>query len=134
MLISRVIKNIAKHKKKIKLGVSTAHIYVQASFNNTLISLADINGNILTWCTAGKLGFGGARKATPHAATQVMLNIIDKMKDLAVQEVIVKTNGVGTGREAALRALASSPVNIKTIIDLTPMPHNGPRPKKARRV
>ena len=129
-----MVKSIVKHKKKLKTGISTAIIYLQASFNNTLIYLSDINGNILTWCSSGKLGFGGARKATPHAATQVMLNIIEKMKDIGVQEVTVKTNGVGTGREAALRALASSPVNIKTIVDLTPMPHNGPRPKKARRV
>lgn len=127
-------KTIVKHKKKIKIGISVAYIYIQASFNNTLIYLSDNTGNIIAWCSSGKLGFGGARKATPHAATQVMLNIIDKMKDIGVQEVHIKTNGVGTGREAALRALASSPVNIKTITDLTPMPHNGPRPKKPRRV
>lgn len=123
-----------KTKKSIKKKVTSCTVYIQASFNNTLVTLTDQSGNVLTWSSAGKLNFSGARKATPHAATLVMQSIIEKIKSVGVSEVEVKTNGVGVGRDGALRALASSPVSIQSISDITPLAHNGPRPPKPRRV
>lgn len=123
-----------KIKKKIKLGITSGNIYIQASFNNTHITLTDNSGNILFWSSAGKLGFSGTRKSTPHAATQVMQSVIEKIKEIGIPEIGVLVNGVGTGRESSLRSLASSSVNIKSISDITPIAHNGPRQAKARRV
>ena len=126
--------NPKKSKKTTKKKVLLCMVYIQATFNNTLVTLTDQDGEVLAWASAGKLNFSGARKATPHAASLIMQNIIEKIKNLGVHEVIVKANGVGVGREAALRALASSPVSIQSIVDITPLPHNGPRPPKRRRV
>lgn len=123
-----------KSKKTIKRKISSCNVYIRASFNNTHISLTDKTGAVLAWASAGKLNFSGARKATPHAATQIMNNILEKIKTFAVHEVNVYVNGVGIGREAALRSLSSSPIIIQSITDITPLPHNGPRPPKKRRV
>lgn len=123
-----------KNKKIIKKRLTQATIYIQATFNNTIISVSDASGDIIIASSAGKLHFAGARKATPYAATLVMQNIIEKIKDIGIHDVRVRINGVGIGREAALRALASSSINIISIEDITPVPHNGPRPPKSRRV
>lgn len=123
-----------KAKKIIRRRLTFANVYIQASFNNTLVTLTDSDGNVVASSSAGMLNFSGTRKATPHAATQVMQSIVSKIKDFGISEVNVKVNGVGVGRDAALRALAASPIIIKTIEDITPIPHNGPRPRKARRV
>lgn len=123
-----------KNKKNIKKRLSQAIVYIQASFNNTIVSISDLNGNVLTTSSSGKLHFTGTRKATPHAATLVMQDIIEKIKDVGIHDVQIRTNGVGMGREAALRALASTSININSIEDVTPVPHNGPRPPKPRRV
>lgn len=123
-----------KNKKVIKKRLTQATIYIQASFNNTAANVSDANGDIIITNSAGKLHFTGARKATPYAATLVMQNIIEKIKNIDIHDVRVRTNGVGIGREAALRALASSSINIISIEDITPVPHNGPRPPKPRRV
>lgn len=121
-------------KKKTYRMVANAKIYILASFNNTLVSITDENGNALSWSSAGNLGFKGAKKATPFAATQTVRNAIDKAKPYAINQCYVLVSGVGTGRDAALRALVASGLNITGIKDITPIPHNGPRPKKPRRV
>ena len=123
-----------KNKKVIKKRLSQAIVFIQASFNNTLVSISDLTGNVVASSSSGKLHFTGTRKATPHAASLVMQDVIEKIKDMGVHDVQIRTNGVGMGREPALRALASTSINIISIEDVTPVPHNGPRPPKPRRV
>lgn len=123
-----------KNKKVIKKRLSQAIVFIQASFNNTLVSISDLTGNVIASSSSGKLHFNGTRKATPHAASLVMQDVIEKIKDMGVHDVQIRTNGVGMGRESALRALASTSINIISIEDVTPVPHNGPRPPKPRRV
>lgn len=110
-------------------------LYVLASFNNTLVTITDEDGNTLYWGSSGKIGFKGTRKATPYAATSAVEQVIKKARDeVGLKEVEVFIKGPGTGRDAALRAIRSSGVKISMIADTTPMPHDGPRPKKKRRV
>ena len=117
-------------KKKIVEGV----LNIQATYNNTKVMLADKSGGAITWSSSGALGFSGAKKSTPFAAAQVGEIVGEKALMIGVKEVEVIIKGVGPGRESALRAFAGKGINIKKISDLTPVPHNGPRPKKARRV
>ncbi len=115
--------------------VNKGRIYVLASFNNTLVTITDEDGNVLYWGSSGKVGFKGTRKATPFAATSAVEQIIKKAKDeVGLKEVEVFIKGPGTGRDAALRAVRAAGVKISMIADTTPMPHDGPRPKKKRRV
>jgi small subunit ribosomal protein S11 len=119
--------------KKIK-SEGPAKIYISASFNNTLINICDSNGGTIAWCSSGASGFKGTRKSTPFAATSALETAIKKAKDQGVSEVEIYVKGPGPGRDAALRAVKASGVKIALIADVTPIPHNGPRPKKKRRV
>lgn len=119
-----------------KTGRQTAKgkIYIQASYNNTTMTVTDENGGVLAWSSAGALGFNGPKKATPYAAAKVAEAILEKIKKTGFLEVEVFIKGIGSGRESAIRALAGHGLNIVSIKDITPIPHNGPRPKKVRRV
>jgi|SRR3972149_3475828 len=122
---------MAKEKKNSGLG----RVYISASFNNTLVTVTDDKGQALAWGSSGSVGFKGTRKATPFAATTAVEKVIKKAKDEnGVGEVEIYLKGPGPGRDAALRAIRASGVKISLIADVTPMPHNGPRPKKKRRV
>ncbi|TSC74724.1 MAG: 30S ribosomal protein S11 [Parcubacteria group bacterium Gr01-1014_33] len=115
---------------KIVRGIA----FVKATYNNTMITIADDEGNVLGWASAGALGFSGAKKATPFAAARVAEAVAEKIKKTGMQEVRVLVKGVGSGRDSAVRALANHGLAIMGIKDITPIPHNGPRPKKVRRV
>ncbi len=121
--------------KKLVNTVEKGKIYISASFNNTLATITDLEGKVLAWQTAGSSGFKGTRKATPYAATVTVERLLNKAKDeLGIKELEVYIKGPGVGRDAALRAIRSSGIKISLIADITPLPHNGPRPKKKRRV
>ncbi len=109
-------------------------IYINASYNNTLITIADKKGNILGWASAGSLGFSGPKKATPFAASKVAEVINEKLRQLSPVTVGIIVKGVGSGRDAAIRSIVGAGFNITLIKDVTPIPHNGPRPRKIRRV
>jgi len=108
--------------------------HVQATYNNTMISISDDRGNVLAWSSAGALGFKGAKKATPFAAARVAETVVEKVKKAGLEDVAVLVKGIGSGRDSAIRALANHGLNIMMIQDITPIPHNGVRPKKVRRV
>lgn len=115
------------------LRVSKGRIYINATFNNTLITVTDEKGNTIAWGSAGNAGFKGARKSTPFAATTTIEKVIDQVKQSGLVEAQCFIKGPGPGRDAALRVLRASGVRITMIADVTPMPHNGCRPKKRRR-
>lgn len=121
-------------KKSAKKQLLSGMVFVSSSYNNTIVSIADTSGNVIAFSSAGALGFKGARKSTPYAATLVGKDAIEKARKTGLQEVRVSIKGIGPGREAAIRGIASTGINIVSIIDATPMPHNGVRPKKPRRV
>lgn len=121
-------------KKKVIRAVPKGRVYVQATFNNTIISVTDQNGQVLSWATAGGSGFKGARKSTPYAAQMTLKQAIDKAKAYSLESVDVIVSGVGQGREAAVRALQGTGIMVSTIKDMTPIAHNGTRAKKPRRV
>lgn len=114
--------------------VPRGHAYVQATYNNTIIALTDPNGNVLAWSTAGHLGFNGPKKATPYAASQIVRDLVEKVKPYGMREVFVFVKGVGSGRESAIRTFNAAGFQIVGIKDITPIPHNGPRPPKPRRI
>ena len=121
-------------KKKIKRQVVSGCAYIKATYNNTIVTLTDQNGNVLSWSSAGQVGFRGPKKSTPYAAQSIVRKAIEKAKDYGLREVTVFVKGVGSGREAAVRALNANGLNILSIKDITPIPHNGCRPPRARRV
>jgi small subunit ribosomal protein S11 len=115
--------------------IDKGKIYISASFNNTLVTVTDLEGRTLVWGSSGSSGFKGTRKATPYAATTAVEKVLNKAKeDYNLKELEVYVKGPGVGRDAALRAIRSSGLRISLIADITPLPHNGPRPKKKRRV
>ena len=120
--------------KKQKPQVSHGIAFITATYNNTKIAIADLKGNILIWSTSGKLGFKGPRKSTPYAAGIVAKEIIEKAKEFGLRQVEVQVKGIGQGRESAIRTLNNMGISILSIKDVTSMPHNGPRPRKPRRV
>ncbi|MCH7541227.1 30S ribosomal protein S11 [Patescibacteria group bacterium] len=124
---------MAKVKKSTK-DLSLVKIYIKATFNNTLITITDAKGDTLAWASSGAMGFKGARKSTPYAATTAVEAAVKKATAYGIRNAEVYIKGPGSGREAAIRALRSSGLNIKVIADVTPIPHNGPRPRKKRRV
>jgi small subunit ribosomal protein S11 len=128
------IKKVLRKKKKIAKHVPQAHVYIQATYNNTIVTLADLNGNVLAWSSAGLCGFRGPKKSTPYAAGVIVKDAITKAKDFNITDVHAFVKGVGTGREAAVRALNANGLNVLSIRDLTPIPHNGPRAPRVRRV
>jgi len=129
-----VEKNIVKKKKKLKRHVPRAHVYIQATFNNTIMSVADQQGGVLFQISAGRSGFKGPKKATPYAASTAVRSAIDKFREFGITQADVTVKGAGSGREAAIRALHSCGINVVSIKDKTPVPHNGPRPPKPRRI
>lgn len=120
--------------KKVKKQVLKGTIYISSSYNNTIVSVADASGNIFAYSSAGAMGFKGARKSTPYAATLVGKDAVEKAKRFGFQEARVSVKGIGPGREAAIRGIASTGINIIAIIDATPIAHNGVRAAKPRRV
>lgn len=120
---------VSTAKRIMKAGQA----HVQATYNNTIITVADDSGNVLAWSSAGSLGFKGAKKATPYAASQVVSTVVEKVKKTGLQDVAIFVKGIGSGRESAVRALAGN-FNIISISDVTPIPHNGCRPPKVRRI
>lgn len=123
-----------KTNKKVKKLVTYGRAYIQATYNNTIVTLTDQNGAVLGWSSAGLVGFKGPKKATPYAAGIIVRNVVEKIKDRGLKEVNVFVKGVGSGREAAVRALNANGINVLSIKDITPIPHNGCRAPKIRRV
>ncbi|MGD0458720.1 MAG: 30S ribosomal protein S11 [Terriglobia bacterium] len=121
-------------KKKEKRIVPVGIVHVQASFNNTLVSITDPDGKLICWSSAGSLGFKGSRKGTPFAAQQAALRVANAARDHGMRSVEVRVKGPGSGRESAIRALATAGLEVRNIKDVTPIPHNGCRPPKRRRV
>ncbi len=123
-----------KKTKKAVRQVSHGRCYVQATYNNTIVTLTDANGNVLAWSSAGKVGFSGPKKSTPYAASMIIKDVTEKVKDTGLKDVNVFVKGIGSGRESAVRALNANGINVLSIKDITPIPHNGCRPPKPRRV
>ena len=121
-------------KKKALKNITQGIAHIQASFNNTIITITDKSGNVLVWSAPGIVGFSGSKKSTPFAAQMAATDAAKKAKDLGLKEVEVYVKGPGSGRESAIRALQASGLTVTFIKDVTPMPHNGCRPKKKRRV
>lgn len=121
-------------KKKDVKPVPVGMVFVQATYNNTMVTLTDPNGNVLAWSSAGKMGFKGPKKATPYAASVIVKNVAEKVFPYGLKEVSVFVKGVGSGRDGAVRALHANNINVTSIKDITPIPHNGCRPAKIRRV
>lgn len=121
-------------KKKTIREVNKGKVYVNATFNNTVVTITDEAGNTLGWSSSGSVGFKGARKSTPYAATTAVENLARKLMVTGLKEVEVFIKGPGSGRDASIRALKNSGLMIKAIADVTPIPHNGPRSRKRRRV
>lgn len=127
--------NIAKKSgETAKRKYDSGKIFIQATYNNTLMTVTDEKGNVVAWMSAGTIGFSGPKKATPFAASKVAEAIAEKVQKSGPLNVDVLVKGIGSGRDSALRSLASRGFNIKSVRDVTPIPHNGPRPPKPRRV
>lgn len=125
------------HAGKLKRAapeVKEGKVFVNATFNNTIVTVTDMRGNTIGWSSSGSVGFKGARKSTPYAALTAMENLARKVSEKGLREVEVYIKGPGAGRDAAIKALKNSGILIKAIADVTPIPHNGPRPRKKRRV
>jgi small subunit ribosomal protein S11 len=123
-----------KFKKKERKHIPHGLVHVQASFNNTIVTITDTNGNTVSWKSSGSLGFRGSRKGTPFAAQQAAMNAANMARDHGLRSVEVRVSGPGSGRESAIRALAAAGLDVRSIKDTTPVPHNGCRPAKRRRV
>ncbi len=123
-----------KKSRSVKQHVAHAKAYIHATFNNTIVTVTDQNGNTLAWASAGNCGFKGPKKATPYAASVVVRNLAEKLQDYGVKDVSVFATGVGQGREGAIRAFNSNNINVLSIKDTTPIPHNGCRQPRARRM
>jgi small subunit ribosomal protein S11 len=119
-----------KERKNVPYGIA----HVQASFNNTIVTITDTEGRVLSWKSSGSLGFRGSRKGTPFAAQQAAMNAANMAREHGLRAVEVRVSGPGSGRESAIRALAAAGIEVKAIRDVTPIPHNGCRPPKRRRV
>ncbi len=121
-------------KKREKKTVYSGNVYIQATFNNTIVTITDLKGNALSWASAGALAFKGAKKSTPYAAQTTAETAVKKAMDYGLREVNVFVKGPGVGRESAIRSIGALGVKVMTIKDITPIPHNGCRPRKTRRV
>lgn len=121
-------------KKKTKKTVRNGIVFINANFNNTIISFADDRGDVFCWESAGSVGYKGSRKSTPYAAQLAMERCVEKAVKAGLKECEVRVKGPGAGRESAIRALAGNGINVKAIVDTTPLPHNGCRARKKRRV
>lgn len=124
----------ARAKKKSKRIVPEGKVYIQSSFNNTFVTITDPTGGVVAWGSSGSAGFKGSRKSTPYAASMAAKNAATKALELGMNKVEIFVKGVGSGRDAAIRSLDAAGLTVMGIKDVTPLPHNGPRPRKARRV
>jgi len=131
---AKVIKKKEKAKKKALKGVSSGVAHIKATFNNTIVTITDQQGNVIVWSTPGVVGFNGSKKSTPFAAQVASADAAKKAKELGIRTVDVLVKGPGSGRESAIRALQASGLAVTSIRDVTPLPHNGCRPRKKRRV
>ena len=125
---------VARPRKKEKKNVPEGVCFIQSTFNNTIVSFADPQGNVISWCSAGCLGFKGSRKSTPFAAQNAVDTAAKKAQEHGLRRVEVRVNGPGPGRESAIRALQGAGIEVSMIRDITPIPHNGCKPPKRRRV
>lgn len=123
-----------KTAKKVKKNITTGVVHVNATFNNTHVTITDDQGNTISWCSAGLVGFKGSRKSTPYAAQLAAEDAARKAQEHGMKEVYVEVKGPGSGRESALRAISMAGLSVRSIKDITPIPHNGCRPRKRRRV
>lgn len=121
-------------KKKIAKGITAGIVHIQASFNNTIVTITDKSGNVLAWSAPGVVGYSGSKKSTPFAAQIAASDAARKAKEIGIKEVEVKVKGPGFGRESAIRAIQAAGLTVTAIKDVTPIPHNGCRAKKKRRV
>ena len=128
---SAVVKTAAKATSK---KIDTGNAYIKVSYNNTLISVTDEKGNLLAWSSAGSLGFNGPKKATPFAASKVVAALAEKLKKTGPVNLHIMVNGIGGGRDSSIRSFANQGFNVLSIRDITPIPHNGPKPVKVRRI
>ncbi|RME60934.1 30S ribosomal protein S11 [Candidatus Parcubacteria bacterium] len=119
-------------KKKIRL--QAGRVYINASYNNTIVTVTDMQGNVITWASAGSVGFTGPRKATPFASSKIIAVLAEQLKPTGLKDIEVVVKGVGSGRDSAIRSLINQGFNVLSLRDATPIPHNGPRPPKPRRV
>lgn len=124
----------APTKSRIKRRLTRGHVYIKSTYNNTIVTITDLNGNAIAWSSSGVMGFTGPKRATPYAATQVVRDVVEKVRPTGLRQVDVFVKGIGSGQEAAVRALVANGLKLASISDVTPVPHNGTRPKKARRV
>lgn len=134
MAETKITQEPKRGKKKVRRNVPHGRVYIQSTYNNTIISFADEQGNVLAWSSSGANGFKGPKKATPYAASMIIRTLYEKIKDFGVKQVDVYVKGVGSGRESAIRSLTQHGISILSIKDLTPTPHNGTRPPRPRRV
>ncbi len=129
-----IVKKEKKAKKKAIKGISSGFVHIKATFNNTIITITDRQGNVLVWSSPGSVGFSGSKKSTPFAAQVAAREAARQAKDMGIQNVDILVKGPGSGRESAIRAIQATGLMITSIRDVTPMPHNGCRPRKKRRV
>ena len=127
-------KRNVRGKKRVKNNIEKGRAHISSTFNNTMVCLTDLNGNVLSWASAGQLGFRGSRKSTPYAAQQAAEEAAKKAMEHGLKTVEVYVKGPGSGRESAIRSLQASGLEVSSIKDVTPIPHNGCRPPKKRRV
>jgi small subunit ribosomal protein S11 len=127
-------KVVRSKKRKVKKNIEKGQAHIRSSFNNTIVTLSDVSGNVLAWSSAGELGFKGSRKSTPYAAQSAATEAAKRAMEHGLKTVDVFVKGPGSGREAAIRALQAAGLNVISIKDVTPIPHNGCRPPKRRRV
>lgn len=120
--------------KKAKYKLTRGRAYIQSTYNNTIITICDLNGNTIAWSSAGVLGFRGAKRATPYAAGEIARDVVEKVRNTGLKELDVFVKGIGAGRESAIRALSSHGLVVRSIKDVTALPHDGPRARKPRRV
>ncbi len=130
----KTVKTKKRKGKAASRQVSSGRAYIKSTYNNTIVTFTDQNGNVLSWSSAGQCGFKGPKKSTPYAASVIVKDAADKVKKYGLKEVAVYVKGVGGGREAAVRALNANNLIVAGIKDVTPIPHNGCRPRKSRRV
>lgn len=123
-----------KQKKKIRRTVTRGIAHIKSTFNNTVITITDVDGDTLCWASSGTIGYKGSRKSTPFAAQKAAELVAEKAKKIGLREVEVRVKGPGSGRESAIRTLQGAGLNVKAIQDVTPLPHNGCRPRKRRRI
>jgi small subunit ribosomal protein S11 len=127
-------KKKTRRRKKVKRNIEKGQAHIKSTFNNTIISITDEEGKVVAWSSAGKVGYKGSRKSTPFAAQLAAENAAEEAKDMGMKEIEIFVKGPGSGRESAIRTLQSAGLNITLIKDITPIPHNGCRPPKRRRI